>query len=226
MVDLYGNAQSFFKQSQQHTMKKWKKHLKKWGLIALGGISLLLWGIVTGAWGYVFLVAYGLGSFISWAIRQANATTLIALLMLPVIADKIQAIEKWQDDAERHVIAEARQFERYILRSNTEEQLYRRGQDSDGNELFPPYTPFTVQIKQAKGQPTDRVTLFDTGVFHASFFIDWKPTEFEIYARDSKTPKLAGKYGPEIFGLDDNSLQDLIDNLRDPVIENIREAIL
>jgi len=138
---------------------------------------------------------------------------------------KIQALQDWQRDAERHVIDEARQFERYILRSNTEEQLYRRGQDSQGNELFPPYTPFTIQVKQAKGQPTDRVTLYDTGRFHGSFFIDWKDTEFEIYARDPLTPKLAGKYGPDIFGLDDNSQQDLIDNLRPALADNLRKAI-
>lgn len=208
-------------------MKKIKRHLKKWGLIGAGVLSLIAWGIATGAWGYVLLTAYGLGSFIAWAIRESRRqwATLIVLLMLPVIADKIQALEEWQKDAERHVIAEARQFEKYILRSNTEEQLYRRGQDAEGFDVTPFYTPFTLQIKQAKGQPTDRVTLYDTGVFHASFYVEWRSTEFEIYARDSKTPKLEGKYGPDIFGLDDNSQQDLIDNLRGPLIDNLRKSV-
>ena len=206
-------------------MAKGKKaFLKKWGLMALGALSLLAWGITTGAWGYAFLTAYLLGAFIAWALHH-RPTTIIALLMLPIIADKIKAVEEWQRTAEEQVIAEAKQFEKYILRANTEEQLFRRGQDSEGNELFPPYTPFTVSIKQSKGQPTDRVTLYDTGQFHASFFVDWRPTEFEIYARDVLTPKLAGKYGPEIFGLDDNSQQDLIDNLRDPLTDNFRKKI-
>ena len=207
-------------------MKKVKRTLKKWGLLALGVISLLAWGIVTGWWGPTVLCLYFLGSFIMWARRQTvPIQSLIVLLMLPAIDAKIKALEEWNRDAERHVIAEAKQFEQYILRSNTEEQLYRRGQDSEGNELFPPYTPFTVSIKQSKGQPTDRVTLYDTGQFHASFYVDWRATEFEIYARDVLTPKLAGKYGPEIFGLDDNSQQDLIDNLRGPLADNLRNTL-
>ena len=209
-------------------MKKVKRTLKKWGLLALGVISLLAWGIVTGWWGPTVLCLYFLGSFIFWARRESlkyQHLPLIVLLMLPAIEAKIKAVEAWQRDAERHVIAEAKQFEQYILRSNTEEQLYRRGQDSEGYELTPSYTPFTVQIKRSKGQPTDRVTLLDTGQFHASFYIIWQDTEFEIYARDVLTPKLAGKYGPEIFGLDDNSQQDLIDNLRQPLQENLKNSL-
>jgi hypothetical protein len=207
-------------------MKKWKKTLKKWGLFALGCVSLLAWGIATGWWGPTFLCIYFLGSFIMWARRQTvPIQSLIVLLMLPAIDAKIKALEEWNRDAERHVIAEAKQFEQYILRSNTEEQLYRRGQDSEGFELMPSYTPFTVQIKRSKGQPTDRVTLLDTGQFHASFYVIWQDTEFEIYAKDVLTPKLAGKYGPEIFGLDDNSQQDLIDNLRQPLKDNLKKAV-
>ena len=207
-------------------MKKWKKTLKKWGLFALGCVSLLAWGIATGWWGPTFLCIYFLGSFIMWARRQTvPIQSLIVVIMLRAIDAKIEALEEWNRDAERHVIAEAKQFEQYILRSNTEEQLYRRGQDSEGFELMPSYTPFTVQIKRSKGQPTDRVTLLDTGQFHASFYVIWRATEFEIYARDVLTPKLAGKYGPEIFGLDDNSQQDLIDNLRGPLADNLRNTL-
>ena len=206
-------------------MRKWKKKLKQWGLFALGLSSLLAWAIVTGWWGPAALCGYLIGSFAWWATHQPKAPVIIALLMLPVLDSKIAALESWQREAERNVIAEVKQFERYILRSNTEEQLYRRGQDSEGNEITPSYTPFTVQIKLSKGQPTDRVTLLDTGQFHASFYVDWKDTEFEIYARDVLTPKLAGKYGPEIFGLDDNSQQDLIDNLREPLADNLRKAL-
>ena len=205
---------------------KVKKWVKRWGVLALMGLGLLMWGIITGAWGMVFLSAYLLGAFTVWIKKQIDLTTLMIFVMLPAVADKIQALEKFQDNAERYVIEESKQFEKYILRSNTEEQLYRRGQDSEGFELFPSYTPFTVQLKQASGQPTDRVTLFDTGAFYESFYIDWRDTWFEIYAKDSKTPKLAGKYGPEIFGLDDNSTQDLIDNLKDPLLERAKQVVL
>ena len=207
-------------------MKKWKKTLKKWSLFALGCVSLLAWGIVTGWWGPTFLCLYFLGSFIMWARRQTvPIQPLIVLLMLPAIDAKIKALEEWNRDAERHVIAEAKQFEAEILDYNTEEQLYLLGQDSTGAKLPGPYRPLTIEIKRAKGQPTDRITLRDTGDFHESFRIDWQETEFKIQATDWKIGKLTREYGPEIFGLDENGVQDLIDNLRQPLQDNLKKAV-
>lgn len=144
--------------------------------------------------------------------------------MLPVIAEKIKALEAWQRDAERHVIGEARKYEAEILDWNTEEQLFQQGQDATGQAIQPPYRPFTVQVKRQKGQPTDRVTLRDTGDFHRSFRVDWRETEFQIEATDAKTYKLTQAYGPEIFGLDDAGRQELIDLIRDPLLENLKKT--
>lgn len=145
--------------------------------------------------------------------------------MLPVIADKIKALETWQRDAERHVIGEARAFEAEILDWNTEEQLYQQGQDATGQAIGPPYRPFTVQVKRQKGQPTDRVTLRDTGDFHESFRVQWQDTEFRIDATDAKTYKLTRAYGAEIFGLDDAGQQELIELIREPLLANLKTAI-
>lgn len=146
--------------------------------------------------------------------------------MLKPIADKVAAIESWNKEAGRHVISEAKQFEPEILDWNTEEQLFNQGQDATGQPIQPPYRPFTIMVKRQKGQPTDRVTLRDTGAFHRSFRVDWQPDEFRINATDGKTGKLTQAYGPEIFGLDDAGQQELIDMLREPVIENFRKAVL
>jgi len=54
------------------------------------------------------------------------------------------------------------------------------GRRSDGSNIEPEYTPFTVQIKKAKGQPYDRVTLRDEGDFQRDMFADTRKFPIEI----------------------------------------------
>lgn len=79
-------------------------------------------------------------------------------------------------------------------------QLWK-GITSDGRDIRPPYAPFTVLMKDQKGQPTDRVTLKDTGAFYDSIQVDVSSDSFTIDASDYKTDKLTDKYGKNIFGL-------------------------
>lgn len=89
------------------------------------------------------------------------------------------------------------------IASRNVEQLYNSGANSLGIRIdtYRPYTPYTVRIKDEKGQPTDRVTLRDTGAFHRAFEVVVEPTGFYITSSDSKTEGLIGKYGGRIFGL-------------------------
>ena len=93
-------------------------------------------------------------------------------------------------------------YEKDIIALNTEEQLFKKGENALGVSMqtYAPYKPVTIEIKRDKGQPTDRVTLRDTQAFHNSFFIfaDNKAAWFK--ATDKKSQKLYDKYG-EIFGL-------------------------
>ena len=75
---------------------------------------------------------------------------------------------------------------------------------------YMPYTPYTIEVKTIKGQPTDRVTLRDTGEFHESFYIEASDTQFVIKAHDWKTEKLIRTYGREILGLTRENLNELI----------------
>ena len=52
-----------------------------------------------------------------------------------------------------------------------QDQLFTTGEDGNGLSLGE-YSPITVKIKQSKGQPTDRITLKDTGAFYNSYEID------------------------------------------------------
>lgn len=80
------------------------------------------------------------------------------------------------------------------------DQLFR-GEKSDGQPITPAYRPRTIAIKKRKGQPTDRVTLKDTGRFYSGTILDVRPNTIVIDSEDPKTKWLLEKYGEKIFGL-------------------------
>lgn len=104
------------------------------------------------------------------------------------------------------------QNEPFIVDCVANKQLFDRGVNALGVSImdYRPYTPLTVQLKSEKNQPTDRVTLKDTGDFHKSIKVDADRTYFEIYATDWKTDDLKEKYGDEIFGLTPENKAELI----------------
>ena len=102
--------------------------------------------------------------------------------------------------------------EPYILDCVRNKQLYNKGVNALGVSImdYRPYQPLTIMLKSEKGQPTDRVTLKDTGDFYESMRVEADRTQFEIVADDWKTDELKEKYGDAIFGLTDENKGDLI----------------
>ena len=102
--------------------------------------------------------------------------------------------------------------EAYIVDLNAEEQLFEQGINRLGVDImdYAPYSPLTIAIKEEKGQPTNRVTLRDTGDFEASFFLEVGDKQFEIKASDFKTEDLIKKYGRQILGLTNENIAKLI----------------
>ena len=83
------------------------------------------------------------------------------------------------------------------------EQMFK-GLRADGSEITPGYSELTKEIKRAKGQPIDRVTLRDTGAFQASIFAKTQGLNIVIGSTDVKSGKLERKYSKakgSIFGL-------------------------
>jgi len=142
------------------------------------------------------------------------------------IDDQIKRLELVQKNLNDFVSAEILSREREILDLNRIDQLYKSGVDSDGVVIVPEYTYVTKTIKRVKGQPTDRVTLKDTGKFYKSFRVVVRKQDFEIIARDRKTGKLKRKYGDEILGIAPSNLDVVIDLIRDGVNKRIKKAIL
>lgn len=127
---------------------------------------------------------------------------------MTAIDNIVTKLERIKVDRDKIVLDIIKQFETFIL-DEQKKQMYS-GANADGSPIEPEYKPLTISIKNSVGQPTDRVTLKDTGSFYDSFFIVYGPKYFAIYARDGKTNKLIAKYGTQIFGLNDLALSKLL----------------
>lgn len=105
------------------------------------------------------------------------------------------------------------------------DQLFT-GKKEDGREILPAYSPRTVAIKKKKNQPTDRVTLKDTGDFYAEIFLDTRETEFVIDSADPKAGQLIEKYGENIFGLSEPNQEEYINNhLEGSFVERVEKKL-
>lgn len=98
------------------------------------------------------------------------------------------------------------------------------GMKADGAEIFPPYAPLTIAIKRMKGQPTDRVTLKDTGSFYAGMSIIVTADQVLSGSGDEKSAKLQEKYGTEIFGLGGEFKAGYVNTALRPVFRQKIEA--
>lgn len=132
------------------------------------------------------------------------------------VIQHFQSFEERLDSIVRQALEEN---ESAIIELNIYSQLYDEGIRSDGSAVKPKYTKLTVQIKQQINQPTDRVTLRDTGNFHESFMIVFKEDGFHFTSSDSKTPALTKKYGKKIFGLTEENMAKVIKQYVTPLVE-------
>lgn len=98
-----------------------------------------------------------------------------------------------------------------IIDMNTQDQLYEQGITATGVSImdYAPYSDVTIEIKQAKGDPYDRVTLRDEGDFHRSFYLQIDNDKFTFDAEDWKTRELLKEYGDEIMGLTQHNIEEL-----------------
>lgn len=138
----------------------------------------------------------------------------------------IAAVEQFISSTDQIILEAVEEHERDILDLNREMQLYILGEDSRGEKVTPPYTPYTVYLKRQKGQPYDRVTLQDTGAFHRSFRLKIREKDFIIGATDEKTRKLVAKYGVAIFGLNDEHVEQVAEDIAGPALEEALKKAL
>lgn len=112
----------------------------------------------------------------------------------------------------------------YYLTECIRMQLYA-GLDGYDNELRPLYAQRTIKRKQRKGQPTDRVTLKDTGKFYLSLDVEFDDNGFRIVSDDGKSKYLIAKYGEPIFRLSNEDLSRFLNAIRPALAERMKEYI-
>jgi hypothetical protein len=107
------------------------------------------------------------------------------------------------------------------------EQMFQ-GLRSDGAEINPQYSETTIAIKKEKGQPTDRVTLKDTGAFYAGIRVVVTGDNITIDSTDEKNDKLFEKYSTQrsnIFGLSPQYKREYVNEVLAPEWKrNVHEA--
>lgn len=118
------------------------------------------------------------------------------------LTDRVKAAKE-QLDSNAWLVQILKDYQSEVEDMNAYEQLFLKGVNASNVDIsdYAPYSPITVDIKMAKGQPYDRVTLRDEGDFHRGFTVNYSPSAFSITSTDSKTQKLMSKYGWDIFGL-------------------------
>lgn len=116
--------------------------------------------------------------------------------------ERLDRIEANLEAQAYKIIAEIQEI---ILDYVRNDQLYKKGISGFGARLVPAYTNYTKAIKRFKGQPTDRVTLKDTGDFYGDMYVTARDGKYFIDSSDEKTPMLEQKYGKGIMLVTDEN---------------------
>lgn len=144
---------------------------------------------------------------------------------MEAITNLIGNLTKYRDNINNYMEDITRSIEDEIKEINVHQQ-YDLGQDRNGDAITPEYAESTIRYKRRKGQPTDRVTLQDTGRYHDTFKIRYEAEGFELYANDWKVGFLDKKYGKEIYGLQDEAARELADQVYQPrMIQKLKNVL-
>jgi len=132
-------------------------------------------------------------------------------------------LEGKEDDIIKEITEE--QETQDFLINLLQDQLFTTGEDGNGVSLGD-YSPVTIEIKKRKGQPTDRITLKDTGEFYKSYFIVAYVGGFVVDADDlkddgtSKT-RLFNQYGDDVLKPNIETIQLINEYYVEKIIEYI-----
>ena len=104
--------------------------------------------------------------------------------------------------------------QKFIISLNTDDQLFNKGQDSEGvnlEDIGGEYSPFTEEQKIRDGLPFNRVTLFQKGDFYATFRIEVGNGHFDIVANTIKDGvDLQDRWGIKILGLNEKNTAKIL----------------
>lgn len=129
---------------------------------------------------------------------------------MDVFSEARRKLDEMRENVNRLVRETFDEHKSLIIHYNADEQMYKLGQDSKGSIIRPAYRPATVRIKKAKGQPTDRVTLKDTGRFHKTLIVTPKEDYVEISSDVEYAKYLFKRYGDDVLGIQEELLKEFV----------------
>lgn len=105
-----------------------------------------------------------------------------------------------------------------IKTAQTDAQMFA-GITAKGTSIRPfPYAKSTINYKKRNGQPTDRITLKDSGDFYDSIEVEARPVDFIISTQITYSIFLVAKYA-DILGLTAENLQTFVTTYTLPIIK-------
>lgn len=139
------------------------------------------------------------------------------------MASLLQIKQRFESLSLEQVAADVMEENSQLLADVQAEQMFK-GIERSGELINPPYARRTVVIKREKGQPSDRVTLRDTGDFYQGLYVRVEGATLSFGSDDEKTQDLQDKYG-DIFGLSSTFKSEFIrDTLKPAFRKKIRET--
>lgn len=145
------------------------------------------------------------------------------------IRNLVYRLRKFKDILSDELKNEIMKHEDVIIQMVVRDQLYDQGIEGRGISImsYQPYTARTIQIKQRKGQPYDRVTLRDTGEFYSSLHVEFDDDGFYVTSTDDKAKYLLARYGKTIFRLTNQNFTELLRNYIIPELQQkLKEKML
>ncbi len=122
-------------------------------------------------------------------------------------------------------IYQKKEFQDLTIDQNLVEQLFKYGIDSKGNSLGE-YKPSTIKAKKRKGQPYDRITLIDHGDFYETYVFTALKDGMNLFMDGKKeNGDLFRRYGKDVLGLTDKSLETISKMVADGIIEYIKKEV-
>src|SRR5688500_10605132 len=118
---------------------------------------------------------------------------------------------------DRHAVIDTAIKETSDVIADLNGEQINKGVRADGSEITPTYSNLTIEIKRSKGQPTDRVTLRDTGKFYRGIRSEVIGDKIVTESTDDKNEKLVKKYGKKIFGLGDQYKREYLKEHLNPL---------
>lgn len=146
--------------------------------------------------------------------------------------EKLEKIVKFQKflhdfNLENLIDIELEKLENKIVELNR--QQIKFGNRADGTDIRPEYARMTIGLKRESGTLTNNdpfiVNLYDTGSFYAGFYVLITPKEVIIDSSDGKTSELRTKYGEKIFGLNEQNLATILNEIKTNILDYVRTTI-